>query len=217
MNAKGKSRKQLTKTDGAVEGFLFSPDQQKVIIIKAVPFHDIIKERPADLPLSQGRVITDLMYRHWDHYVESIPHPFVLDIKSGKEFDILEGFPYECPMEPFGGIEQLAWSPDSKFIAFTCRCKTGLNYSISTDSDIFLYDVESSDMDKTRNLCKNGCEFDVVPDEGLAYHTDNLLNPTKTLKNQAINKKDYGLDRQVGYDQNPKFSPDGRYVAWLSP
>ena len=216
MNAKGKSRKQLTKTDGAVEGFLFSPDQQKVIIIKAVPFHDIIKERPADLPLSQGRVITDLMYRHWDHYVESIPHPFVLDIKSGKEFDILEGFPYECPMEPFGGIEQLAWSPDSKFIAFTCRCKTGLNYSISTDSDIFLYDVESGDMDKTRNLCKNGCEFDVVPDEGLAYHTDNLLNPTKTLKNQAINKKDYGSDQQVGYDQNPKFSPDGRYVAWLS-
>ena len=216
MNAKGKSRKQLTKTDGAVEGFLFSPDQQKVIIIKAVPFHDIIKERPADLPLSQGRVITDLMYRHWDHYVESIPHPFVLDIKSGKEFDILEGFPYECPMEPFGGIEQLAWSPDSKFIAFTCRCKTGLDYSISTDSDIFLYDVESSDMDKTRNLCKNGCEFDVVPDEGLAYHTDNLLNPTKTLKNQAINKKDDSLDRQVGYDQNPKFSPDGRYVAWLS-
>jgi dipeptidyl aminopeptidase/acylaminoacyl peptidase len=216
MNAKGKSRKQLTKTGGAVEGFLFSPDQQKVIIIKAVPFHDIIKERPADLPLSQGRVITDLMYRHWDHYVESIPHPFVLDIKSGKEFDILEGFPYECPMEPFGGIEQLAWSPDSKHIAFTCRCKTGLDYSISTDSDIFLYDVESSDMDKTRNLCKNGCEFDVVPDEGLAYHTDNLLNPTKTLKNQAINKKDYGSDLQVGYDQNPKFSPDGRYVAWLS-
>ena len=216
MNAKGKSRKQLTKTDGAVEGFLFSPDQQKVIIIKAVPFHDIIKERPADLPLSQGRVITDLMYRHWDHYVESIPHPFVLDIKSGKEFDILEGFPYECPMEPFGGIEQLAWSPDSKFIAFTCRCKTGLDYSISTDSDIFLYDVESSDMDKTRNLCKNGCEFDVVPDEGLAYHTDNLLNPTKTLKNQAINNKDFGSDQQVGYDQNPKFSPDGRYVAWLS-
>ena len=216
MNAKGKSRKQLTKTDGTVEGFLFSPDQQKVIIIKAVPFHDIIKERPADLPLSQGRVITDLMYRHWDHYVESIPHPFVLDIKSGKEFDILEGFPYECPMEPFGGIEQLAWSPDSKFIAFTCRCKTGLNYSISTDSDIFLYDVESGDMNNTRNLCKNGCEFDVVPDEGLAYHTDNLLNPTKTLKNQAINKKDDGLDRQVGYDQNPKFSPDGRYVAWLS-
>ena len=216
MNANGKGRKQMTKTDGAVEGFLFSPDQQKVILIKAVPFHDIIQAKPADLPKTTGLVITDLMYRQWDHYVESIPHPFVLDIKSGKEFDMLEGFPYECPMEPFGGIEQLAWSPDSKFIAFTCRCKTGLDYSVSTDSDIFLYDVESGDINKTRNLCKNGCEFDVVPDEGLAYHTDHLLNPTKTLKNQAINQKDGPLDQQVGYDQNPKFSPDGRYIAWLS-
>ena len=222
MNANGKSRKQLTHTDGAVEGFLFSPDQKRVILIKAIPFHDIIQERPADLPKSTGRVITDLMYRHWDHYVESIQHPFVAscsangDINTDNMTDILEGQPYECPMEPFGGIEQLAWSPDSKYIAFTCRCKTGLDHSISTDSDIFLYDVESSDMDKTRNLCKNGCEFDVVPDEGLAYHTDNLLNPTKTLKYQAINQKKFSLDQQVGYDQNPKFSPDGRYVAWLS-
>ena len=121
MDTNGKGRKQLTQTDGSVDGFLFSPDGKKVILIKSVPYHDIIQERPADLPKSTGRVITDLMYRHWDHYVESIPHPFVLDLASGEEFDILEGYPYECPMEPFGGIEQLAWSPDSKKIAFTCR------------------------------------------------------------------------------------------------
>ena len=225
MNAKGKSRKQLTKTGGTVEGFLFSPDQKQVIIIKTVPFHDIIQENPADLPQATGRVITDLMYRHWDHYVESIPHPFVCSVKGEsvitEEFDILEGEPYECPMEPFGGIEQLAWSPDSKYIAFTCRTKTGLDYSISTDSDIFLYDVEAHDLNShehTKNLCKGG-EFGIVPDAAIPYHGDGQqLNPTKTLKHQAINKlgKDIGLDLQVGYDQNPKFSPDGRYVAWLS-
>jgi len=214
MSANGKGRKQLTHTDGEVEGFLFSPDQKRVILVKQVPYHDIIQERPADLPKSTGRVVNDLMYRHWDHYVESIPHPFVLDLETGEERDILEGQPYECPMEPFGGIEQLAWSPDSKFIAFTCRTKTGLNYSISTDSDIFLYNVESGNLDDTKNLCKGGIEFGVVPDEGLAYHTDNMLNPTKTLKDQAINKK--SIDYNVGYDQNPKFSPDGRYVAWTS-
>ena len=211
---KAKGRQQLTKTNGEVEGFLFSPDQKKIILIKQVPFHDIIAERPADLPKSTGRVVNDLMYRHWDHYVESIPHPFVLDLETGEEHDILEGQPYECPMEPFGGIEQLAWSPDSKFIAFTCRTKTGLDYSISTDSDIFLYNVESGNLDDTKNLCKGGIEFGVVPDEGLAYHTDNMLNPTKTLKEQAINKK--SIDYNVGYDQNPKFSPDGKYVAWTS-
>ena len=220
MNAKGKSRKQLTKTDGAVEGFLFSPDQKRVIIVKSIPFHDIIKDKPADLPQTTGRVITDLMYRHWDHYVESIPHPFVCSVSGDgtvkEEFDILEGQPYECPMEPFGGIEQLAWSPDSKFIAFTCRTKTGIDYSISTDSDIFLYDVESRDMNKTKNLCKNCGEFDVVPDGGYVDSPDNTCNPTKTLKNQYINQHDDVKDYNVGYDFNPKFSPDGRYVAWLS-
>ena len=218
MDTNGKGRKQLTQTDGSVDGFLFSPDGKKVILIKSVPYHDIIQERPADLPKSTGRVITDLMYRHWDHYVESIPHPFVFDLASGEEFDILEGEPYECPMEPFGGIEQLAWSPDSKFIAFTCRCKTGLEYSISTDSDIFLYEVEARDLnfiEHTKNLCKPFQEFGIQPCDAMAYHGDGKqLNPTKTLKDQAINEKQ--KHENVGYDLNPKFSPDGRYVAWLS-
>ncbi len=200
MKANGKGRKQITHTDGSVEGFLFSPDQQKVILVKYVPFHDVIAERPADLPKSTGRVITDLMYRHWDHYVESIPHPFVLDIQSGEEFDILEGQPFECPMEPFGGIEQLAWSPDSKHIAYTCRTKTGLAYSISTDSDIFLFDVDSRE---AKNLCKP------------ADYVEPAIEPSKTMKYQAVNAPE-NLLNNPGYDQNPKFSPDGRYLAWLS-
>jgi hypothetical protein len=57
--------------------------------------------------------------------------------------DILAGEPYESPMKPFGGIEQLTWSPDSKSIAYTCRKKTGLEYAISTDSDIYLYNLET--------------------------------------------------------------------------
>ena len=200
MNAKGKARKQLTKTDGEVEGFLFSPDQKQIILVKQVPYHDIIAERPADLPKSTGRVVNDLMYRHWDHYVESIPHPFVLNMETGEEKDILEGQPYECPMEPFGGIEQLAWSTDSKQIAYTCRTKTGLMMSISTDSDIFLYNVEDGE---AKNLCKpNGYKAPEV-------------EPSKTLATQSVNAPE-NLQNNVGYDQNPKFSPDGKYVAWIS-
>ncbi|MBR5634775.1 MAG: S9 family peptidase [Prevotella sp.] len=222
MKADGTDRKQWSETDGKVEGFKFSPDCSKVIILKSIPFHDIIQKKPDDLPKTTGRVVNDLMYRHWDHYVESIQHPFVADVQNvnGKlsivNFkDILEGEPYECPMEPFGGIEQLAWSPDSKQIAYTCRKKTGLAYSISTDSDIYLYDLESG---QTQNLCKT---LDYVAPE---------VDPTHTMKDQAINKKGNGMrteqeiaedggfyvDQMVGYDMNPKFSPDGKYVAWLS-
>ena len=218
MNLNGSARKQLSETEEQVEGFQFSPDRSKVIILKSIPFNEIIKEKPADLPKTTGRVVTDLMYRHWDHYVESIQHPFVFSVGDGFSIasegkDILEGEPFECPMEPFGGMEQLAWSPDSKNIAFTCRCKVGLSYSISTDSDIFLYDAESGDMNKTKNLCK-GHEWGVVSDGTVPYECDNLMDPTKSLKNQFVNTN--LKDMNVGYDTNPKFSPDGRYVAWLS-
>ena len=203
MNIDGSDRKQLSQTNGEVEGFLFSPDKKKVIIVKAIPFHDIIEKKPDDLPKTTGRVVNDLMYRHWDHYVETIPHPFVGDVTGDgitNLKDILEGQPYECPMEPFGGIEQIAWSPDSKTIAYTCRKKTGLAYSISTDSDIFLYDLQTG---KTKNLCKP------------ADYKAPKIDPTKTMKYQSVNAPE-NLKNNVGYDQNPKFSPDGKYVAWVS-
>jgi len=205
VKADGTGRQQLSKTDGKVEGFKFSPDRQKVIILKSIPFHEIIKENPSDLPKATGRLVTDLMYRHWDHYVESIQHPFVANVGSGyavanEMIDILDGQPYECPMEPFGGMEQLDWSTDSKQIAYTCRKKTGLVYSISTDSDIYLYNIGTR---KTTNLCKP------------ANYVEPRIEPTKTLKYQNINDEK-NLKNNVGYDQNPKFSPDGNYVAWLS-
>ena len=205
MKTDGADRKQLSNTGGAVEGFKFAPDGKHVIILKSIPFHEVIKENPKDLPKATGRLVTDLMYRHWDHYVESIQHPFVFSVGDGFSVandgtDILDGEPYECPMEPFGGIEQLAWSNDSKEIAYTCRKKTGLAYSISTDSDIYIYNIGTRE---TRNLCKP------------ADYVEPKIDPTKTMKAQAVNSKD-NLKNLPGYDQNPKFSPDGRYVAWLS-
>lgn len=202
MDADGSNKQQLTHSNADIEGFKFSPDGKRVILIKSIPYHGTIKKNPDDLPLTTGMVITDMNYRHWDHYVESIPHPYVAQvtengIDEGK--DILEGEPYECPMAPFGGVEQLAWSPDSKQIAYTCRKREGLAYAISTDSDIYLYDIDSQ---ATRNLCKP------------ANYQEPAIDPTKTMATQAVNHQDG--DFNVGYDQNPKFSPDGKYVAWQS-
>ena len=202
MAPDGTDRRQLTKSDIDIEGFKFSPDGKKVILIKSLPYHESIKKTPEDLPLATGRLVTDLNYRHWDHYVESIPHPFVANVTEqgvDEGVDMLKDEPYECPMAPFGGVEQLNWSPDSKFVAYTCRKKTGVNYAVSTDSDIFLYDIATGN---TRNLCKP------------ANYKPVDFDPTKTMKTQAINHQKEDLN--MGYDVNPKFSPDGRYIAWQS-
>ena len=205
MSLSGDNRQQLSQTDGQVEGFQFAPDCSKVIILKSIDFNGSIQKNPEDLPKATGRLVTDLMYRHWDHYVEAIQHPFVCNVGDGfaidaEATDILEGEPYECPMEPFGGMEQMAWSTDSKQIAYTCRKKTSVAYSISTDSDIYLYNTETGE---TKNLCKP------------ADYVEPAIEPTKTMKYQSVNAAD-NLKNNVGYDQNPKFSPDGKYVAWLS-
>ena len=181
MNPDGSERKQLSAYEGGIDGFKFSPDESKVLFIAQVKYGERTSDLYPDLDKASGRVITDLMYKHWDEWVESIPHPFVATFDGNQvseATDILKDEPYESPMKPFGGIEQLAWSNDSKQIAYTCRKKTGLEYSVSTDSDIYLYDTESG---KTRNLCKEDA-----------------------------------TDKNLGYDTNPKFSPDGKSIAWQS-
>lgn len=202
MATDGSDCKQLTNSSSEIEGFKFSPDEKSVILIKSIAYNGSIKKNPDDLPLATGRLVTDLNYRHWDHYVESIPHPFLAKVTGNgidEGTDIMKGEPYECPMAPFGGIEQLNWSPDSKTIAYTCRKKEGVEYATSTDSDIYLYDVNTG---KTTNICKPA---DYRP---MAY------DPTKSMKNQAINKQNG--DYNLGYDVNPTFSPDGKYIAWQS-
>jgi dipeptidyl aminopeptidase/acylaminoacyl peptidase len=202
MNADGQNRRQLTHSKIDIEGFRFSPDGKQVILIKSIPYHGSIQKNPSDLPLASGRVVTDLNYRHWDHYVETIAHPFVADVTADsitEGTDILEGEPYECPMAPWGGIEQLAWSPDSKSIAYTCRKKTGVEYATSTDADIYLYQVATR---QTKNLCK--------PEN----YKEPPSDPTKSMRDQPVNHQ--SGDMNVGYDENPQFSPDGKYVAWQS-
>ena len=204
MNPDGTARQQISHLDKGVDDYAFSPDGQKVLIIHTVKFGQRASDLHPDLQKTTGRVLNEAMYRHWDEWVESIPQPYIYKyngeaLTGEAPVRILGDEPFECPMKPFGGIEQLAWSPCSGKIAYTCRKKTGLDYAVSTDSDIFLYDLATG---STTNLCKP------------AGYVAPAVDYSRSLQHQAVNHQQ--ADYNVGYDMNPQFSPDGRYVAWQS-
>ena len=163
MNPDGTGRKRLSNYEKDIEGFAFSPDETKVLFISQVKTVKSTAEKYPDLDKTTGRVITDLMYKHWDEWVTTAPHPFVADFDGERvtnPVDIMEGELFESPMKPFGGIEQLAWNTTSDKVAYTSRKKTGKAYSLSTNSDIYVYDLKTK---QTVNMTEGIMGYDTNP------------------------------------------------------
>ena len=179
MDVKSKNEKVIATFENGLEGFKLAPDGKSIVYIATIPVKrpEHLEKLYAGLDKTTGRINEDLMYRHWDNWVDEIPQIFLASF-DGSKVDVenstaLIDSTFECPMRPWGGVEQYNYSPDSKTIAYTCRKKTGYDYAHSTNSDIFLYDIANK---TTKNLS-----------EGI-----------------------------MGYDQNPVFSHDGKYIAWES-
>ena len=161
-----KSRLSDVKT--SVSEFSLSPDQSKIIYVSSIKNPNLQSPSDSDpaLDKAQAYATEDLMYRHWDHWVSEIPRSYVAafdgsEITLDNSVDILssEGF-YELPTEPFGGVEQLCWSPDSRYIAYACRKKTGKQYAFSTNTDIYVYDTQSGSC--TKASTQGGYDTDPV-------------------------------------------------------
>ena len=163
MNPDGTGRKRLSDYDKDIEGFAFSPDEKKVLFISQVKTVNSTADKYPDLDKATGVIITDLMYKHWDEWVTTVPHPFVADFDGesiSNPVDVMEGELFESPMKPFGGIEQLAWNITSDKIAYTSRKKTGKEYAISTNSDIYVYDLNTK---QTTNITEENKGYDTNP------------------------------------------------------
>jgi dipeptidyl aminopeptidase/acylaminoacyl peptidase len=163
MDKDGSNRKAISDVEGGIEGFLLSPDEKKIVVIGKVKYSKTAEDVYPDLPKANARIIDDLMYKHWDEWVTEIPHPFVGDFDGSSIdnlTDILLDEPYESPMRPFGGVESFAWTKDSKSLIYTCRKKKGVDYAISTNSDLFLYNLADK---TTRNLTEGMMGYDTMP------------------------------------------------------
>ncbi|MBR6418379.1 MAG: PD40 domain-containing protein, partial [Bacteroidales bacterium] len=160
-----KAEKLLATFDNGIEGFKLSNDNKYVLYISPMPVQRAADVAPLfdGLDKTTGRINEDLMYRHWDQWVDEYPQIFLAEL--GETLDVehstaIIDSTFECPMRPWGGIEQFNFSPDGKRIAYTCRKKTGMDYALSTNSDIYLYDIAER---KTVNISEGIMGYDQNP------------------------------------------------------
>jgi dipeptidyl aminopeptidase/acylaminoacyl peptidase len=164
MDPNGKNKRQITFIDEGISGFKYSPDGSGVVLQKAVKIDESVNDIYPDLPKAVARIETDLMYRHWDSWHDyTYNHLFIANYDENGIYeakDIMEGEPYDSPMKPFGGMEQVNFSPDGNILAYTCKKKTGKEYTFSTNSEIWIYNVKTG---KTTNFTDGIMGYDTNP------------------------------------------------------
>ena len=160
MDDKGNGRRQITNISGGINGFEYSHDGKQMVFAAEVKMKDQVADIYPDLPKSSGRINNDLMYRHWDQWVDTFSHLFVASTTNGmitNGTDIMQGEPWESPVRPFGGMEQVAWTLDNDGILYCSRKKVGKDYALSTNTDVYKYKVSTGE---TINLTEGMMGYD---------------------------------------------------------
>lgn len=164
MGINGEDKIQISNIEGSINGFAYSPDLKNIVFIKDVKEEKDIYDLYPDLPMANAMVYDDLMYRHWDNWHDyAYSHIFITpysDGKTGEPKDIMPGEAWDSPLMPNGGMEQITFSPNGKQLAYTCKKLKGKDYAVSTNSDIYLYDLITG---KTENLSESNPGYDQDP------------------------------------------------------
>jgi dipeptidyl aminopeptidase/acylaminoacyl peptidase len=151
-------------TIGEADNIVISPDGKKIAFSRQILVEKVMgKDKYSDTPKTTAQVYTDLNHRHWDYFSEGkYNHVFVVNTsdKADAAKDLLEGKMWDSPQRPFGGAEDFIWSPDSSQLLYVTKAKSGKEYSTSTNTDIFAYDIATG---TTRNLTESNKGYDVNP------------------------------------------------------
>jgi dipeptidyl aminopeptidase/acylaminoacyl peptidase len=227
MAADGSSKTQASSIKGDINGFEFAANGSRLFYLQDVKLDSTTQDKYPDLPLAKGRIINDLMYRHWDSWHDyAYRHVFVADYKDGKVQagkDIMSAEPFDSPLSPYFDNAEIAWSPDGKLLAYSCKKLKGKEYAISTNSDIYLYDVEKGN---TLNITKGMMGYDRYPVfspdgkkivfqsmETPGYESDKERLFVYSLENKSLTDYSKNFDQGAA---NFQWSPDSKAIFFIS-
>jgi len=162
MKPDGSDNKEITGLSD-FEILSFSPAGDKVYFTRRVKLDQTANEKYG-LPKAKVRIINDLMYRHWNYWSDySYSHLFVASFDGqaiSNEKDLMEGQRFETPDAPYFDETEISWSPDGKYIAYTSKKLTGKAYALSTNTDIYLYNVATGE---EKNITEGNMGYDKWP------------------------------------------------------
>lgn len=219
---------EITETNEILKNDRISPDGKYIISADEVKIKDVTgADSYKDLPKSDVYIYSSLNYRHWDTWEDGkFGHVFVAPLVNGKTGiakDIMEGEAYDCPQKPSGGDEDFIWSPDSKKILYVAKKSYGTAYAISTNTDLYAYDVEKG---TTQNLTEENKGYDQAP----AYNSGGDLAYLQMKRDGfEADKQDIMLQLATGLKINLtslrddihvegfKWSEDGKKIFFWAP